>query len=49
MAKDLVKKLFVYEPEKRLGAGKQGSKNDFKALKKHAFFDGVNFSDMNLQ
>ena len=43
-AKDLVQKLLQVHPEDRLGAGKPGSKNDLKALKKHKFFKNKKFS-----
>jgi len=43
VAKDLIEKLLVREPEARLGAGPDGSANDYAALKKHPYFDGINF------
>ena len=41
VAKDLISKLLVYDAEDRLGSGKQGSDNDYEALKKHKFFEGI--------
>jgi 3-phosphoinositide dependent protein kinase-1 len=43
----LIDKLLTIEPNKRLGAGKKGSENDYEALKSHPFFDGINFDDVN--
>ncbi|KAJ7675110.1 kinase-like domain-containing protein [Mycena rosella] len=40
-AKDLVQKLLVHDPLKRLGAGPGGSSNDPSALKAHAFFSSI--------
>ena len=41
-AKDLIKKLLVLDPRKRLGAMKHGV-NSIKALKKHRFFKDFDF------
>jgi len=30
-----------------LGAGKEGSDNDYKALKNHRFFKDINFESIN--
>ncbi|CAI9728956.1 3-phosphoinositide-dependent protein kinase 1-like [Octopus vulgaris] len=38
VAKDLVQKLLVFNPQKRLGSPESGG---FKPLKKHPFFDGI--------
>lgn len=46
-ARDLIEKLLQVEPYQRLGAGRQGSPNDYKALKSHAFFRGINFETVN--
>jgi 3-phosphoinositide dependent protein kinase-1 len=43
VARDLVEKLLIKEPEKRLGAGPPGTKNDFTALKNHPFFEDIDF------
>lgn len=40
---DLVDKLLSLNPFQRLGAGEEGSDYDYNALKKHKFFDDVNF------
>lgn len=40
---DLVDKLLQLNPEDRLGAGRQGSKNDYSALKAHPFFKEIDF------
>jgi serine/threonine protein kinase len=44
--KDLVEKLLVREPEKRLGAGAKGSENDFAALKKHKLFKSIKWEKL---
>lgn len=33
-------------PRNRLGAGPPGSQNDFKALKSHPFFNGVDWENI---
>ncbi len=40
-AKDLIQKLLVVDPQKRLGQGPNGSED----IKKHPFFKGVNWED----
>ena len=40
-AKDLIEKLLVVDPQKRLGQGPNGSEE----IKNHAFFKGVNWND----
>lgn len=40
---DLVDKLLQLNPLERLGGGPKDSKFDFKALKSHNFFAGINF------
>lgn len=47
-AKDLVSRLLQKDPNSRLGAGDPGSENDFKALKSHPFFDGLDFTKIFL-
>lgn len=42
-AKDLICKLLKVVPTERLGAGLDGSDNDFEALKAHPFFKGKRF------
>jgi 3-phosphoinositide dependent protein kinase-1 len=46
-AKDLVEKLLVKDLDKRLGAGLPGSQYDFKNLKAHPFFKGIDFENIN--
>jgi len=45
--KDLVQKLLVKDPEQRLGSGPKGTDNDYKALKGHSFFRGVDFAHLH--
>ena len=40
---DLVDKLLSLNPFERLGAGEEGSDYDYEAIKKHKFFEDVNF------
>ena len=49
VAKDLVSKILVEDQDLRLGCGSNGEENDFSALKKHPFFDGVDWIDLHLQ
>ena len=44
-ATDLIKKLLVRDPQKRLGAGPEG----FLQLKQHSFFEGINFDTLFLK
>ncbi|KAJ3435787.1 3-phosphoinositide-dependent protein kinase 1-related [Anaeramoeba flamelloides] len=41
-AKDLVSKLIVINPQKRLGAG-----SDFESIKNHLFFEGISFKNLH--
>lgn len=45
-AVDLCEKLLAKEPSKRLGAGAQGSPLGFDALKRHEFFEGIDFEKL---
>ncbi|KAJ7502788.1 kinase-like protein [Mycena galericulata] len=45
-AKDLVQKLLVHDPLKRLGAGPRGSPNDPSALKSHMFFASISWTSL---
>ncbi|KAM3915788.1 3-phosphoinositide-dependent protein kinase 1 [Leptodactylus fuscus] len=45
-AKDLVEKLLVLEPIKRLGCEEMGG---YGPLKAHSFFDGITWQDLHLQ
>ena len=40
---DLIDELLCVNPLRRLGCGAPGSDNDYKALKEHKFFAGLNF------
>ena len=44
---DLIDKLLKIDPEKRLGAGKLGSQNDYRALKKHYFFRNFDWGSLD--
>ena len=41
-AKDLINKLLVIDPKKRIGYGPNGAEN----IKKHLFFEGINWDDI---
>lgn len=45
-AKDLINKLLIKDPDKRLGAGPLGSSNDFNSLKSHNFFKGIDWDKL---
>eukprot|EP00808_Paulinella_micropora_P006183 g67976.t1 len=45
VAKDLIERLLVTEPSKRLGMDENG-KSNAQTVKKHAFFQGVDFSEL---
>lgn len=44
-AQDLISELLKPKPEDRLGNGPEGSGREMKDLKKHKFFEGINFED----
>ena len=46
-AKDLINKILVKDPNKRLGAGEPGSEYDIKHLKSHPFFKGINWNNLH--
>jgi len=46
-AKDLISRLVVKNPLKRLGAGPEGSDNTFENLMQHPFFDNWNFDTIH--
>ncbi len=46
IAKNLIEKLIVYEPSKRLGVQEQGG---FIKLKEHEFFENINWINLNEQ
>jgi 3-phosphoinositide dependent protein kinase-1 len=45
-AKDLISKILVKDPSKRLGAGPPGSDNDISHLKSHPFFKGISWNNL---
>lgn len=47
-AKDLINKLLVRDPKARLGAGREGTPNDYNGLKEHPFFKGLDFDHVFL-
>ena len=46
VVKDIIRKILVLEPMKRLGSGEKGSPNDISALKSHEFFKGIDFNNI---
>ena len=44
-AQDLISELLKPKPEDRLGNGKEGSGRQMSDLKKHKFFEGINFDE----
>ena len=48
-AKDLIDKILIKEPEKRLGAGEPNTELDITHLKKHAFFKGIKWKNITSQ
>ena len=46
-AKDLISKILVKEPSKRLGAGKKGTEYDINHLKAHPFFKGIDWDNLH--
>ena len=45
-AKDLISKILVKDPSKRLGAGLPGSDYDISHLKSHPFFKGISWNNL---
>ena len=45
-AKDLIKQILVVDPKKRLGGGSQNSHYDINSLKKHPFFEGIKWNEL---
>lgn len=43
VAASLIRSLIKRDPNSRLGAGPPGSENDYNALKRHEFFQNVDF------
>ena len=48
-AKDLIKQILVVDPKKRLGGGNQNSHYDINSLKKHPFFEGIKWNELQNQ
>jgi 3-phosphoinositide dependent protein kinase-1 len=46
-AKDLISKILVKEPNKRLGGGEPGTEYDIAHLKSHPFFKGINWKNLH--
>ena len=46
-AKDLILKMLVAEPKKRLGGGEPKSQYDIAHLKKHSFFKGIKWNNLH--
>ena len=46
-AKDLIMKILVAEPKKRLGGGDPGTQYDMAHLKKHPFFKKINWKNLH--
>jgi 3-phosphoinositide dependent protein kinase-1 len=46
-AKDLIENLLQKDPMKRLGGGPTGSGKDYKALKKHPLFAGIDWKNLH--
>ena len=45
-AKDLIKKILIVDPKKRLGGGSKNSEYDINSLKKHPFFEGIMWNEL---
>ena len=45
-AKNLISKILVKDPNKRLGAGEPGSEYDISHLKAHPFFKGIDWNNL---
>ena len=48
-AKDLIDKILIKEPEKRLGSGEQNTDLDIAHLKRHPFFKGIKWKNITSQ
>ena len=46
-AKDIITKILVKEPNKRLGAGEPGSEYDINHLKNHPYFKGIDWNNLH--
>ncbi|KAJ8077051.1 serine/threonine protein kinase [Marasmius tenuissimus] len=45
-AKDLVQKLLVRDPSKRLGSGEKGEENDVSGLRSHSFLSSIDWENL---
>ena len=48
-AKDLIKKILIKDPSKRLGAGEPKTELDIEHLKNHSFFKGIKWKNIYTQ
>lgn len=46
-AKDLITKILVKDPNKRLGAGETGTEYDISHLKSHPYFKGIDWNNLH--
>jgi len=46
-AKDLISKLLTVDPVNRYGSGPPGDANDIEVLKKHEFFEGIDWANLH--
>ena len=46
-AKDLITKILVKDPSKRLGAGESGTEYDITHLKNHPYFKGIDWNNLH--
>ena len=46
-AKDLINRILVKEPSKRLGAGELGTEYDISHLKNHPYFKGIDWNNLH--
>lgn len=46
-AKDVITRILVKEPNKRLGAGEPGSEYDISHLKSHPYFKGIDWNNLH--
>lgn len=45
-AKNLIDRMLDLNPVTRIGTGPPGSPNDYRAIKNHPFFNGVDFDNL---
>ena len=46
-AKDLITRILVKDPNKRLGAGENGTEYDIAHLKQHPYFQGIDWDNLH--